>query len=128
MGFGPKRWPNARRNQRDPRLSYLAVTTCNAAQWRQHGLQMAETFRRHWPVEVPLRLYAEGIQDAWPVDHWVDLYQSAPWLAMFKQLYAQPQHRGMVNGKYNYRQDAVKFAHKVAAIGAACRGRATATS
>ena len=43
----------------------------------------------------------------------------APWLPMFKALYSAPHHRGMVDGKYNYRFDAVKFAHKIAAIGAA---------
>lgn len=85
--------------------------------WERYGRQMADTFHQHWPSDVPLWVYAEGF--SWS-GH--ELNDEAPWLGLFKQLYSQPQHRGMVNGKYNYRFDAVKFAHKVAAIGAAADG------
>ena len=97
---------------------YLAVTTCNAQMWERYGLKMAQTFVRHWPTAVPLRIYADGFADRDSgLLRLLDLNYAAPWLPIFKKLYADPKFRGMVNGKYDYHQDAVKFAHKVAALG-----------
>jgi hypothetical protein len=98
---------------------YLAVTTCNAEQWEQYGRRMAETFRRHWSSEVQLRLYGEGF--VYPVSNgveFVDLDEAASWLADFKASHRDPRYNGGQNGM-DYRRDAVRFAHKVAAIGAA---------
>ena len=36
------------------------VTTMNAAGWNQTGGKMVESFRRHWPADVELFVYAEG--------------------------------------------------------------------
>ena len=104
---------------------YLAVTTCNAQMWERHGLKMADTFRQHWPPNVPFWLYAEKFWpdfSTMPTGKICALDIAAPWLPMFKTLYSDPKYRGVVNGKYDYHWDAVKFAHKVAAIGAAAEG------
>ena len=94
--------------------------------WVTYAKQMVTTFDQYWPAQVQLRLYTEGFQPHTlaPAHHVMatDLYEAAPWLPMFKTLYSDPKFRGMVNGKHNYRFDAVKFAHKIAAIGAAAEG------
>jgi hypothetical protein len=80
---------------------------------------MARTFCRHWPSDVRLRVYAEGFDPSGdlPVDV-EDLDIAAPWLKPWKAERSKEQ-RGNGGGRYNFRLDAVKFAHKVAAIGAA---------
>lgn len=101
---------------------YLSVTTCSAEQWKQYGRAMASTFARHWPDNVPLWLYAEGFvpEPTKPKSAFVfwDLDESAPWLAEFKAAHDKPQYRGG-QGRRDYRRDAVRFAHKIAALGAA---------
>jgi hypothetical protein len=93
---------------------YLVVTTCNDRQWTQYGRAMVRTFLRYWPSEVDLRLYPEGFP------HFAaDIYHASPWMAKFKAKYGgSPQYTGGSNGR-DYRRDAVRFAHKVAAIDAA---------
>lgn len=84
-------------------------------------MKMAETFFRHWPSAVGLRIYTEGFESEWPGHSLLTLAEAAPWLEPWKAARTLSQH-GMRDGKYNYRFDAVKFAHKVAAIGAAAEG------
>jgi hypothetical protein len=78
---------------------------------------MADTFRRHWPPEVPLRVYTEGFRCEVEGVEQIDLDTAAPWLAPWKAERTKEQ-RG-AGAKYNYKTDAVRFSHKVAAIGAA---------
>lgn len=94
---------------------YVALTTCNAEQWRKHGRAMAATYKRHWPIEVPLLIYSEGF-DGGALG--IDLERAAPWLVEFKARHRDQRYRGGPGGR-DYRHDAVRFAHKVAAIGAA---------
>ena len=92
-------------------MKIAAVTTCHTAGWEQYGRRMSASWRRYWPV--PLRVYAEGFA----VDGnylSVDLPTAAPWLAEFKA-----KHPYKARGRYDYRFDAARFAHKVAAICAA---------
>ena len=96
----------------------LAVTTCNAEQWERYGRAMTTTFCRHWPSAVPLRVYAEGFTDIEQPVECIALEVAAPWLPIWKALYRDPQYNGGSNGR-DYRHDAVRFAHKTAAIGAA---------
>src|SRR5690606_17035676 len=66
-------------------------------------------------------LYAEGFDVPDTGDdrlQVVDLYTDAPWLAEFKARHTDPRYRGGHHGR-DYRHDAVRFSHKVAAIGAA---------
>jgi hypothetical protein len=77
---------------------------------------MVRTFLRHWPAEVDFRLYPEGFP------HFAsDIYHASPWLAKFKARYGDsPKYTGG-SDRRDYRRDAVRFAHKVAAIDAAAR-------
>jgi hypothetical protein len=101
-------------------LRWLAITTCNASQWDQYGRAMVRTFVRHWPSEVPLRIYTEAFECNIASVQEVELDAAVPWLKPWKAERSKAQrdrvHKG---GNYNYRLDAIKFAHKVAAIGAA---------
>jgi hypothetical protein len=98
---------------------WSAITTCNHAQWLAHGQTMAATFDRHWPPEIKLTVYAEGFSgDRNGRVRFVNLDQAAPWLAPWKAALT-PAQRGITPQGYRYRWDAAKFAHKVAALGAA---------
>lgn len=91
------------------------VTTMSAAGWNQHGGRMVESFRKHWPTNVELIVYAEGFH--------VPGYMGATtrklpsWQEEFKI-----RHRwnrvanGQTPSRYDYRFDAVKFSHKVGAV------------
>lgn len=87
--------------------------------WQAYGRAMATTFERHWPADVELTIYAEGFDgDRNGRVRFVDLDQAAPWLKPWKAK-RTPDQRGMTPRGYKFRWDAVKFAHKVAALGAA---------
>lgn len=75
---------------------------------------MVETFDRFWPVDVPLYLYAEHFEP----DHPRPLVRRLPgWLDEFKARHAaNPRAHGLIEESYDYRQDCVRFAHKVAAV------------
>lgn len=123
-----------------PRRTVSVVTTCNGAGYEAYGRRMAETFARHWPVEIPLLLYCEGFEPDGLGDRIVvrDLIASAPGLAAFKGRHADNplangltrRHRfrlsfnpdkmrlklGEKRWGEGYRWNAVRFAHKVFAI------------
>lgn len=88
--------------------SFMAVTTFNRRGLEQYGERMVGSHHRHWPAEVPLRIYSEGwdkpneLWNVWPLE-------SSDWLDAFKYRHA---HRDTSN----YRMDAVRFAHKIAAL------------
>lgn len=78
-------------------MKFAAVTTYAPRHWESHAKRCVETFRAHW--------------GAIPLEQWVDadLETYSPWLLAFKKRHAhRPTH--------DYRMDAVRFAHKVAAI------------
>lgn len=106
--------------------TYHAITTCHAEQWAAYGRAMVTTFERHWPADVSLTVYPEGFEgDRNGRVHFVDLDAEAPWLKPWKVARTEEQ-RGMRPEGYRYRWDAVKFSHKVAAIGAAAEIEADA--
>jgi hypothetical protein len=78
-------------------VKFAAVTTFAPRHWEQHAKRCVETFRAHW---VDVRL-----------EHWQDhdLEAYSPWLDAFKKRHA---HRPTTD----YRMDAIRFAHKIAAI------------
>lgn len=103
-------------------MSYQAITTCNAAGWLSYGRAMVNTFERHWPADVDLTVYTEGFAgDRDGRVQFIDLDQAAPWLGPWKAARSKAE-RGYRTGQYRFRDDAVKFSHKVAAIGAATTG------
>lgn len=82
--------------------SFDVVTTYADRHWESHAKRCVESFREFWK-DIPLREYR---------DH--QLEDQSDWLYEFKQ-----RHRQRSTG--NYRFDAVRFAHKVAAVELAYR-------
>lgn len=82
-----------------------AITTCSAAGWELYGQRMVEAWLKHWPV--PLTVWTERFACMPGVDT-RDLC-SVQWLTEFKA-----RHRHLPTE--NYRMDAVRFAHKTAAV------------
>lgn len=97
-------------------MKFHCVTTMNESGWEQTGRRMAQSFVARWPKEaLPLTIYAEGF-DIEPMEG-VEVRRLPEWMAEFKEKYGPVESaNGRVNGKYDYRFDAVKFAHKVAAL------------
>jgi hypothetical protein len=101
--------------------SYLACSTCNKQQWQQYGRAMVKTFDRFWPKEILLDFYAEGFEPDIE-GSWRDLDEAAPWLKDFKKRYGgNPRNTGGA-GRRDYRRDAIRFCHKIGALGAAAEG------
>jgi len=78
-------------------LTFCAVTTYAERHWAEYAQRCVETFDQHW-VDVPLLTFTDAGLEA-----------ESPWLAAFKKRHA---HRPTAD----YRMDAVRFSHKVAAI------------
>lgn len=90
---------------------YRVVTTCNAQGWEQTGRRMAESFLDRW--QAPLTVYAEDFTPDLPVE----VRPLPEWLDAFKAKWSKVvAYNGQYRGRYDYRFDAVKFAHKVAAL------------
>lgn len=90
------------------------VTTMNLNGWIQGGERMVGSFRANWPEDVELVIYAEGF--GLPDD---PLVRKLPaWLDEFKKRHAtNPRVNGQtLSRRYDFRFDAVKFSHKVAAL------------
>lgn len=83
-------------------LSFDAVTTYAERHWHGHARRCVESFHEHWRG-ITLRTYTDE-----------QLETESDWLAEFKLRHS---HRPT----NNYRFDAVRFAHKVAAIELAYR-------
>lgn len=88
----------------------LAVSTCHKEGWKQYGRRMVDTWMMNWPV--PLAFFGEGFAPADDASIMLlpDLTAVA-WLQEFKR-----QHPYKRTGPYDYRFDAARFAHKIAAI------------
>jgi len=95
-------------------MKFLAVSTFNVFGRECYGQRMMDSFHQHWPSTVPLRVYAEGWKDTIPEASVYDLIASSPWLADFKERHAGRTFK-------NFRWDAVRFSHKVAALCHAAR-------
>ncbi len=78
-------------------LTFDAVTTYAERHWDSHARRCVETFAEHWRGVV-LKTYTDEMLEV-----------MSAWLPDFKQ-----RHRGL--STENYRMDAVRFSHKVAAI------------
>lgn len=81
--------------------TFEVVTTYAPRHWESHARRCVESFHKHWDTTIPLSAYTDS-----------ELEAESTWLSQFKRRHASlPTH--------NYRFDAVRFAHKVAAIGLA---------
>lgn len=85
------------------------ISTFNAAGLESYGRRMAETFDLHWPGEVGMTVYAEGWWETIGRAGLMNLEKVSPWLSAFKERHANRTFK-------DYRWDAVRFAHKVAAV------------
>jgi hypothetical protein len=88
----------------------------NRAGWEEHGKRMVESVIQYWPTEaLPLIVYAEDFEiEDFPS---VEVRRLPSWLVAFKSRWGKtPAYNGHRNGRYDYRFDAVKFSHKVAAL------------
>lgn len=98
-------------------MQYHVVTTMNKSGWAETGRRMAESFVKNWEIDNPLTIYAE---DFVPDIDGVVTAKLPKWMSEFKEHYGRvPLFNGRLgfnNQKYDYRWDAVKFAHKVAAL------------
>lgn len=111
--------------------SFAAISTFNLGGLQVYGRRMVESFCWRWPREVTLHLYSEG----WGADELLaysqplpaalsrlaaetcvigDLAPASSWLSDFKT-----RHQGRTFR--DFRWDAVRFSHKVAAVCHAAR-------
>jgi hypothetical protein len=106
----------ARRTEPVGCLKFHVVTTMHAKAWEEFGRRMVESVIALWPLDaLPLTLYAEDF-DPEPMPG-LQVRRLPAWLDEFKQRWGKtPAYTGHRNGGYDYRFDAVKFAHKVAAL------------
>ena len=95
-------------------MRFALVATCHLPGWQQYGRRMVETFDEFWPIDLPLYLYAEDFQP----EHPRPIVRTLPaWLAEFKARHAHhPSAHGMIDGKYDFRFNCLRFAHKIAAV------------
>lgn len=101
-------------------MSMTLITTCNLQGWNAYGRNMAESYLKFWPSDTKLIVYAECFDVSIPGIIQRDM---PTWFEAWKF-----QHRNSLaaNGRdpernrrrmpYDFRQDCVRFAHKVAAI------------
>lgn len=91
-------------------MQFAAISTFNVAGLELYGRRMMQSFREKWPGDVALQVYSEG----WEGEGTIDLPSVSPWLDAFKK---RNKHRTF----RDFRWDAVRFSHKVAAVSHAAR-------
>lgn len=97
-------------------MAVTVVTTTNRKGWAETGRRMAESFVARWPRSVlPLIVYAEDFDP--DIRFGIEVRRLPDWLNEFKARFGGFRGNiGRRSGVYDYRYDAVKFAHKVAAL------------
>jgi hypothetical protein len=97
-------------------VKFHVVTTMNAAGYSQHGRRMVDSFLLRWPETASITVYAENFDNVVESER-CHVRELPAWLTEFKFANAEnPAAHGQRRGAYDYRYDAVKFAHKVAAM------------
>jgi hypothetical protein len=93
---------------------FTVVSTASEEGLLTYGQRFLDTFTKYWPGrdEVRLLFYTEGYTLTHPRVEVHDLAESS-WLADFKQRY---RNEPRATGRGGYRWEAIRFAHKVAAI------------
>jgi hypothetical protein len=106
-----------------PPLKHAVVTTFHKKGYEVYGKRCIETFLQHWPDDIKMFVYAEGV-DVDVKDNRViviDQAQNVPRLHEFRALYkdnpfangTDPRGKG---GSSNFRWDAIRFSNKVFAV------------
>lgn len=97
----------------------FAITTCNADAYERYGRRMLQSFLAGWPEECTITVYVEGWEPdiADPRVTYIDLL-SIDELVDFKarHTFNERAHGRLPNGVYDFRFDAVRFAHKTFAV------------
>ncbi len=70
-----------------PKRKLAAFTTFSEQGYETYGRKMLEAFDRHWPADIPLRVYYEGSEPEIQSSRieYVDLHASSPGLVDFKK-------------------------------------------
>jgi hypothetical protein len=97
-------------------LKFHVCTTMNKAGWEEHGKRMVESVSENWAADVlPLIVYAEDFDV--PEIKGIEVRRLPDWLTAFKDRWGKtPAYNGHRPYGYDYRFDAIKFSHKVAAL------------
>jgi hypothetical protein len=99
-----------------------AAATFHAEGYERFGKRFIESFRRHWPKETKLWIFAEGCAPE-GCDRVIvrDLHTDARDLAEFKRRHAgNPGAHGRFGQRYEYMLDAVRWSHRIFALREAC--------
>ncbi len=101
-------------------MSLAVVTSFHAAGYQTYGQRFLQSFDKHWPADIPLMVYCENVT---PVERserfdFRDLLTLSTDLIAFKQRHQKFDlaHGKLRDGSYEYRMDAVRFAHKTFSI------------
>lgn len=95
-----------------------AAATFHAEGYERFGREFMESFRRHWPQETKLWIFAEGCKPK-GCDRVVvrDLHEDAQGLVEFKRRHANnPGARGHFGETYQYMLDSVRWSHRIFAL------------
>ncbi len=100
-------------------MQYRIVTTCNKDGYQKYGHRMISSLLKYWPDDIEIHLYNEGFD----APDGVISHVFPEWHNNFKKRHKDnPAANGndkLINRKgrvHDYRYDAVRFSHKVAAI------------
>jgi hypothetical protein len=93
---------------------FRCVTTTNHDGWKLFGRNMARSFVKRWPSDIKLTVYAEDFE---PDVFGIEVRRMPGWLQRFKEAHGDHATRsGRTYRGYDFRFDAIKFSHKVAAL------------
>ena len=95
-----------------------AAATFHGEGYERFGREFIESFRRHWPQETKLWIFAEGCEPA-GCDRVIvrDLHEDATGLVEFKRRHANnPGARGHFGETYQYMLDSVRWSHRIFAL------------
>ncbi len=99
-------------------MSVRCVMTMNGRIWQDYGQRAVESFLEYWPADVALDLYAEDFAPETPGR--VVVRPMPGWHCAWKARHRDNEEaHGRASARrqpYDYRRDAVKFSHKVAAL------------
>lgn len=102
-------------------MSYFVVTTCSASGWEKYGRRMLDSFVRNWPSDVNLVIYTEGFRI--PSHSNVIEAHFPPWFFRWRltmsdrpAVHGRDPRRNRRRQGYDFRQDCVRFSHKIAAV------------
>ncbi len=95
-----------------------AAATFHAEGYERFGREFIESFRRHWPEETKLWIFAEGCKPEGSDRVIVrDLHEDAKDLVEFKRRHANnPGAHGHFGDTYQYMLDSVRWSHRIFAL------------